>query len=104
MKKLFSTKGVHPRDRFDYWHSVAYNNLVGHSSTPECRQTFSAEIETGMLADIELVLFENSPMDVTRTAKHVAKSQGDELFVCRQAAGLSRWIKTAGNLFWAQAT
>ena len=88
MKKLFSTKDVHPRDRFDYWHSVACNNLVGHSSTPECRQTFAAEIETGMLADIELVLFENSPMDVARTAKHVAQSQGDELFVCRQAAGL----------------
>jgi AraC-like DNA-binding protein len=88
MKKLFSTKDVHPRDRFDYWHNVACNNLVGHSSTPECRQTFTAEIETGMLADIELVLFENSPMDVARTAKHVAQSQGDELFVCRQAAGL----------------
>jgi AraC-like protein len=88
MKKLFSTKDVHPRDRFDYWHSVACNNLVGHSSTPGCRQTFAAEIETGMLADIELVLFENSPMDVARTAKHVAQSQGDELFVCRQAAGL----------------
>jgi hypothetical protein len=43
----------------------------------------AAEIETGMLTDIELVLFENSPMDVARTAKHVAQSQGDELFVCR---------------------
>ena len=88
MKKLFSTKEVHPRDRFDYWHSVACNNLVGHSSTPECRQTFAAEIETGMLADIELVLFENSPMNVARTVKHVAQSPGDELFICRQAAGL----------------
>jgi AraC family transcriptional activator of tynA and feaB len=88
MMKLFSTGDVHPRDRFDYWHSVACNNLVGHSSTPECRQTFAAEIETGMLADIELVLFENSPMNVARTAKHIAQSQGDELFVCRQAAGL----------------
>jgi AraC-like DNA-binding protein len=88
MKKLFSTRDVHPRDRFDYWHSVACKNLVGHSSTPECRQTFAAEIETGMLADIELVLFENSAMDVARTAKHIAQSQGDELFVCRQATGL----------------
>jgi hypothetical protein len=43
----------------------------------------AAEIETGMLTDIELVLFENSPMDVARTVKHVAQSQGDELFVCR---------------------
>jgi hypothetical protein len=60
-EEALSTKDVHPWDRFDYWPSVACNNLVGHSSTPECRQTFAAEIETGMLADIELVLFENSP-------------------------------------------
>jgi AraC family transcriptional activator of tynA and feaB len=87
MKKLFSTANVHPRDRFDYWHSVACDNLVGHSSKPNCRQTFNAEIETGALADIGLVLFENSPMDVSRTAFHVAQSPGDELFVCRQVAG-----------------
>jgi len=88
MKKLFSTNEVHPRDRFDYWHSVACNNLVGHSSTPECRQTFNAELQVGMLAGTGLVLFENSPMDVSRTVKHVAQSQSDELFICRQTAGL----------------
>jgi AraC family transcriptional activator of tynA and feaB len=88
MQKLFSTTDVHPRDRFDYWHTVACNNLVDHSSTPACRQTFNAEIETGMLADVGLVLFENSPMDVAHTSQHVAQSQGDELFICRQAGGL----------------
>jgi AraC family transcriptional regulator, positive regulator of tynA and feaB len=88
MKKLFSTTDVDPRHRFDYWHSVACDNLVGHSSTPECRQTFNAELQVGMLAGTELVLFENSPMDVSRTVKHVAQSQSDELFICRQAAGL----------------
>jgi AraC-like DNA-binding protein len=87
MKRLFSTANVHPRDRFDYWHSVACNNLIGHSSKPACRQTFQAEIETGMLADIGLVLFANSPMDVARTIQHVAQSEGDDLFVCRQVAG-----------------
>src|ERR1700722_11708507 len=88
MKKLFSTTDVDPRHRFDYWHSVACDNLVGHSSTPECRQTFKAEIQVGMLAGIGLVLFENSPMDVSRTVKHVAQSQSDEFFICRQIAGL----------------
>ena len=41
-----------------------------------------------MLADMGLVLFENSPMDVARTVKHITQSQSDELFICRQAAGL----------------
>lgn len=88
MKKLFSTTDVGPQHRFDYWHSVACDNLVGHSSTPECRQTFNAELQVGSVAGAELVLFENAPMDVSRTLKHVAQSQSDDLFVCRQAAGL----------------
>ena len=46
MKKLFSTADVHRRDRFDYWHNVACENLVDHASKPECRQTFEAKIET----------------------------------------------------------
>ncbi|PAY09628.1 AraC family transcriptional regulator [Bradyrhizobium sp. UFLA03-84] len=88
MKKLFSTTDVDPRHRFDYWHSVACDNLVGHSSTPECRQTFNAELRSGMLAGTGLVLFENSAMDVARTAKHVAQAQSDDLFICHQTAGL----------------
>jgi AraC-like DNA-binding protein len=87
MKRLFSTANVHPRDRFDYWHSLACKNLVGHSSKPACRQTFRAEIETGMLVDVGLVLFSNSPMDVARTMQDIAQSDGDDLFVCRQVAG-----------------
>jgi AraC family transcriptional activator of tynA and feaB len=88
MKKLFSTTDVDPRHRFDYWHSVACDNLVGHSSTPECRQTFNADLQIGMVAGAELVLFKNSPMDVSRALKHVAQSQSDDLFICRQNAGL----------------
>jgi AraC family transcriptional regulator, positive regulator of tynA and feaB len=87
MNKLFSTAEVHPRDRFDYWHDVACENLVGHSSRPASRRTFEAEIECGMLADIGLVLFENSPMQVARTARHIGRSDGDDLLVCRQVAG-----------------
>jgi len=68
MKNLFSTADVHRRDRFDYWHNVACKTLVDHSSKPECRQTFEAQIETGTLADIELILFENSPMNAIRSA------------------------------------
>ena len=74
--------------RNNYWRSVACENLVSHSSTPECRQTSNAELQVGMLAGIGLVLFENSPMDVSRTVKHVAQSPGDELFIRRQTAGL----------------
>ena len=87
MKTLFSTKTVHPRDRFDFWHSVACRNLVDHNSRTECLLSFDAQIETGSLGNVELVLFHNSPMEVSHTAHHAAHARADELFICRQVTG-----------------
>jgi AraC-like DNA-binding protein len=79
---------VHPRDRFDYWHDVASKNIVEHDSSPECRRTFRAEIHSGNVSDIGLVRFENSPMNFALLPRHAARANADELFVCRQEAGL----------------
>src|SRR3984885_6866846 len=88
MKTVFSTNNVHARDRFDFWHGVACKNLVDHNSLPECRLTFGAQIETGYLGNLELVLFHNSPMQVSHTERHIAHASSDHLFVCRQVAGV----------------
>jgi len=87
VKTVFSTLDVHPRDRFDYWHRVACANIVDHESHPECRQTFEAKLQSGLVANIGLVLFENSPMTAFHLPQHVEKVNSDELFVCRQLAG-----------------
>jgi AraC family transcriptional regulator, positive regulator of tynA and feaB len=84
MKRIFSTLNVHPRDRFDFWHSIACATIVGHDSIPAQRNLFSADIDVGTLAEIGVVRFENSPMRVSRTAAQVAQACSDELFVCRQ--------------------
>jgi len=57
------------------------------SSKPASKQNFEAQIESGSIADMGLVLFENSPVTVTRTALHVAHSESDSLFVCQQVRG-----------------
>jgi AraC family transcriptional activator of tynA and feaB len=88
MKTVFSTNNVHARDRFDFWHGIACKNLVDHSSLPECRLTFDAQIQTGYLGNLELVLFHNSPMQVSHTARHIAHAKSDHVFVCRQVAGV----------------
>ena len=88
MKTVFSTNNVHARDRFDFWHGVACKNLVDHNSLPECRLTFDAHIETGYLGNLELVLFHNSPMQVSHTARHIAHARSDHVFVCRQVGGV----------------
>jgi AraC-like DNA-binding protein len=87
MDMLFSTADVSPRDRFDYWHSIASKNLVKHDSRPDCRATFQAELRSGTLADMGIILFENSAMRVEHTERHAAYANDSEIFVCRQFAG-----------------
>jgi AraC family transcriptional activator of tynA and feaB len=48
---------------------------------------FRSRAAIGTLADIGLVLFENSPMTVVRTAHHVAHANACGLFICQQVAG-----------------
>ena len=87
MKNIFSTSHVHPRDRFDFWHSVACATIVGHDSCPAERNRFSADIDAGALAEIGIVRFKNSPMKVSRTASQIATACSDEIFICRQNSG-----------------
>src|ERR1700716_2167276 len=87
MEKLFSTKDVQPRDRFAYWHEVACRKILKHDSQPQCRLKFRAALQTGMLADVELFLFQNSPMNVARDRRHIEQASDDGILICRQLRG-----------------
>jgi AraC family transcriptional activator of tynA and feaB len=87
VKTVFSTKLVHPRDKFDLWHSVACKNIVDHDCRPENRLSFEAEIDTGSFGRFDLILFHNSSMRVSHTIHHVTHTKSDHLFVCRQSSG-----------------
>ena len=87
MQRLFSTDDVRPRERFDYWHQVACRNILNHDSQPENQSTFHASIQSGALADIGMVVFENAAMQCWRTPRQIAQTPADMLFVCRQLTG-----------------
>ena len=87
MKTVFSTQEVHPRERFDCWHSVACKEITNHTSKPDMRPNFEAEIEVGGLGNLELILFRNSPMQVWHTRAHASRAKSDHLFVCHQLSG-----------------
>jgi AraC family transcriptional regulator, positive regulator of tynA and feaB len=87
MQKLFSTQALHPRDRFDFWHDVASKNVVSHDSQPQSRRDFHAEFERGALAEISILRFQNSPMQVLGAKRHIAKAETDEFLFCRQVHG-----------------
>ena len=84
MKTIFSTDEVHPRDRFDYWHSIACRTIVAHDSTPNCRQTFRAELRSGALAEIGLIELDAGGLQFARSGRH---ADSDDLLICRQSTG-----------------
>jgi AraC family transcriptional regulator, positive regulator of tynA and feaB len=87
VKTIFSTSSVHPRDRFDYWHSLACREIVSHDSLPENRATFQAEIRAAKFGNLDLVEFSNSPMQVSHTLAHAERTRPDTMFLCYQLSG-----------------
>jgi hypothetical protein len=87
MDEIFSTALLHPRDRFDSWHEVACKRIIGHRSRALSRARFEATLHGALLADTELLVFQNSPMNVTRAQQDIARARCDDLFVCRQISG-----------------
>jgi AraC family transcriptional activator of tynA and feaB len=87
LRTVFTTRDVHPRDRLDYWHSVACKEIVEHDSVPVSRVHFEAEIEVGSLGALELVAFQNSPLRVEHGQAHISRSSSEHLFLCRETSG-----------------
>lgn len=87
MRTVFTTRNVHPRDRFDYWHSVACKEIVEHESSPASRASFEAEIEVGSLGGLDLVAFQNSPLTVEHGHAHVSRKSSEQLLFCRETSG-----------------
>src|ERR1700722_18001350 len=87
VETIFSTSSVHPRDRFDYWHSLACKEIIGHDSLPENRATFQAEIKAAKFGKLDLVEFSNSPMRVSHTLAQAERTRPDTVFLCYQLSG-----------------
>jgi AraC-like DNA-binding protein len=104
VETIFSTDTVHPRDRFDYWHSVACKKIVNHDCRPGDRPTFTAEIQAATLGTLELVQFSNSPMEVSHTSAHVRNTSPDWVFVCCQLSGEAIIVQNGNEAALAPGT
>ena len=87
MMKVFSTSALHPRDRFDCWHSVACLSVVDHECVPVRRDKFVAELRFEQLAETGVVSFANSPMSISHTERHIATRDANQIFICQQIEG-----------------
>ncbi|PPQ30846.1 helix-turn-helix domain-containing protein [Rhodopila globiformis] len=98
MKSIFSTKDLHPRDRFDRWHDVACRTIIRHDSSPEDRFTFRAELQTGAFDEVGLVLFENTPRRYLHTVGHAALPGTDDLLIWQLLTGAASVEQSNGEV------
>lgn len=84
LQLAFATDTVHPRDRFDLWHDAAFRAYAQHECTTEAPTKFDGALRTAQLAQATLSIYENSPMDVWRTARQVERAPSDRVFICLQ--------------------
>jgi AraC family transcriptional activator of tynA and feaB len=83
----FSTDTVHPRDRFDFWHSVACRSYVDHECEPDERRRFEGHVDIAPLAHTSLSTYSNTPARIWRTARQVARAHSDDLYLALQTRG-----------------
>ncbi len=83
----FSTNTVHPRDRFDFWHSVACRSYVEHECRPGHQSTFEGHVDIAPLAHTSLSTYSNAPARIWRTPRQIAQARADDLYLCLQISG-----------------
>lgn len=81
MRKICTTAGLHPRDRFDYWMSVIRRDFIDNDAVPARRRAFRADLRAGSIGGVKLALARSSELRVAHTKRHSGQPSDDQLFV-----------------------
>ncbi|AWN37197.1 helix-turn-helix domain-containing protein [Methylobacterium radiodurans] len=87
MRKIFTTVGLHPRDRFDYWMSVIRRDIIENDAVPARRRAFRAELRAGAIGGIKLALARSSELRISHTKRHSGQPSDEQLFVFMPLSG-----------------
>ena len=87
MADQISTRDVPPRDRLSYWREVATRAFVSHEFAAPGGREFLAVLSSGWLGSLGVSMFECDPCRATRTARHVALDDCDDLLLCVHIGG-----------------
>lgn len=87
MAERISTRDVPPRDRLSYWREVATRAFVSHEFTSPSGREFLAVLSSGWLGSVGVSMFECDPCSATRTARHAAQDDSDDLLLCVHISG-----------------
>ena len=84
---VVTTKSLHPRDKFSFWHDVACRAFVEHDWRPVDRRSFEAEVRATSLEAIKLAVCSNDAMTIWRSERQAARATSDTIFANVQLSG-----------------
>ena len=78
---IYSTEGVHPRERLSYWREVATRGYVEHDVQLVDSSSFSGTIEIASLPGLVLANYDADAATVRRSEKYAARADCDDLLL-----------------------
>jgi AraC family transcriptional activator of tynA and feaB len=84
---IYSTQGIHPRERLSYWREVATRGYVEHDFRAVDGATFTGSVQTATLPGLGIATFDVDPAHVSRSDRSAARSDSNDLIICMQLAG-----------------
>ncbi len=93
MAIVYSTRGVHPRDRLNYWVEVASKAFVRHSFSASDGPAFLATVRADLFDGLGVASFESDACNVVRSPRDVARSESDPILLCLQIGGKGQFAQ-----------
>ncbi|MFC8516533.1 helix-turn-helix domain-containing protein [Streptomyces sp. NPDC057257] len=87
--QVFSTSCVPVRESLDFWRDAVLATLVGMDITTEAGAV-DATMRTDRLGDLRITTVDCDPGDIHRSPRHVARGDGEHVFVAVQDSGTAQ--------------
>jgi AraC-like DNA-binding protein len=89
--QTYSTSGLEPRRRIEYWNDLACHSLTQLAASPLNRRDFSGRLVRTEVGRIRLVELESDPAVVFHSRQHIARSLEPVFLMCVQLEGESHF-------------
>lgn len=85
--ETFSTAGLAPQRRLEYWNHLAGNEITQLVADPLDVHSFAGELTRAHLGRVRVASVLSAPATVRRAQHHIADSREEQYFLCVQIAG-----------------
>ena len=87
--QVFSTAGVAPQRRVDYWNELTGDALTQLVADPHDRHTFAGRLALAQVGEIRVAEICSDPATVRHSQQHIARAPDAKFFLCLQLDGVS---------------